>query len=140
MRYDIAINKILRDMIFLKKVEVLGGTQLRFFCYNKFACKVINSIIKDNSGKYNNKIFNVGVFNTNIIKLIDKILKVVKLKNIDLIHEKHTIDKRSYEVSLNTVKKMYKKINLENIVNKSIYETYLKIKNDKSPFDKKKLL
>ena len=31
MRYDIAINKILRDMIYLKKVEILGGTQLRFF-------------------------------------------------------------------------------------------------------------
>ena len=30
MRYDIAINKILRDMIFLKKIEILGGTQLRF--------------------------------------------------------------------------------------------------------------
>ena len=45
MRYDVAINKIIRDMIFLKKVEVLGGNQLRFFCYNKFACKIIDSII-----------------------------------------------------------------------------------------------
>ena len=47
MRYDIAINKILRDMIFLKKVEILGGTQLRFFCHNKFACETINKIIND---------------------------------------------------------------------------------------------
>jgi len=31
MRYDIAINKIIRDMIFLKKIEILGGTQIRFF-------------------------------------------------------------------------------------------------------------
>ena len=45
MRYDIAINKIIRDMIFLKKIEVLGGFQLRFFCYNEFACKIINQII-----------------------------------------------------------------------------------------------
>ena len=93
MRYDIAINKILRDMIFLKKVEVLGGTQLRFFCYNKFACKVIDSIVKETDKKYKNKTFNVGVFNTNIIKLVKK----------------------------------------------SIHETFLKIKKDKNPFDKKKI-
>ena len=139
MRYDIAINKILRDIIFLKKVEVLGGTQLRFFCYNKFACEVIELMISDTDEKYKNNIFNVGVFNTNIIKLIDKILKIIKLKNINLIHEKNTVDKRSYEVSLKSVKKMYKKINLENIVKKSIYDTFLKIKNDKKPFDKKKI-
>ena len=52
MRYDIAINKILRDMIFLKKIEILGGTQLRFFCFNKFACVVINKIIKKNSNNF----------------------------------------------------------------------------------------
>ena len=45
MRYDIAINKIIRDMIFLKKIEILGGSQLRFFCHNMFACEVIHRII-----------------------------------------------------------------------------------------------
>ncbi len=113
MRYDVAINKIIRDMVFLKKVEVLGGNQLRFFCYNKFACKIIDSIIKDSTNRYKNKILNVGVFNTNIIKLIDKILKIIKIKNINVVHEKNTIDKRSYEVSLKTVKKNVFKFKLK---------------------------
>ncbi len=139
MRYDVAINKIIRDMIFLKKVEVLGGNQLRFFCYNKFACKIIDLIIKDSTNRYKNKTLNIGVFNTNIIKLIDRILKIIKIKNINVVHEKHTIDKRSYEVSLKTVKKMFSNLNLKSLVKSSIYETYLKIKNDNKPFDRKKI-
>ena len=139
MRYDIAINKIIRDMIFLKKVEVLGGTQLRFFCYNKFACNVIQDLIKDNSNRYFNKTLNVGLFNTNILKLIDKILKVIKLKDLSIIHEKNTIDKRSYEVSLKTVKKIYHKLNFNKIVKNSFKETFNYIKKDKKPFDKNKV-
>ena len=54
-------------------------------------------------------------------------------------NEKNTIDKRSYEVSLKTVKKMFLNLNLNNLVKNSIYATYLKIKNDKKPFDRKKI-
>ena len=137
MRYDIAINKIIRDMIFLKKVEILGGEQLRFFCHNLFACKVINKIIKDD--KYNNKVFNVGNFNTNIIQLTKKILKLTKIKNVNVYHEKNTIDKRSYEVSISSSKKLLKNINLKKMSNISIVETFKKIKRDRNPFSKKKI-
>ena len=70
MRYDIAINKIIKDMVFLKKVEILGGTQLRFFCYNKFACNVITKIIEDSKLQTLNKVFNIGNFNTNIMFML----------------------------------------------------------------------
>ena len=139
MRYDIAINKILRDMIFLKKIEILGGTQLRFFCYNLFACEVIYKIINENNQKYLNKIYNVGNFNTNIIQLTKKILKITKIKNINIFHEKNTIDKRSYEVSTQSSKKIVPNQNLLNLTNKSIIETFKKIKNDKNPFANKKI-
>lgn len=139
MRYDIAINKIIRDMVFLNKVEVLGGMQLRFFCYNKFACNIIKEILTTKSNKYKNKVLNVGVFNTNIINLAKKILKLTKIKKIDLIHEKHNIDNRSYEVSTKTVKKNFWKLNLKKYVNKSILETFNKIKKDKTPFAKNKV-
>ena len=140
MRYDIAINKIIRDMVFLKKIEILGGTQLRFFCYNKFACMVINTIIKDNNKNTINKIFNIGNFNTNIINLTGKILKLTKFKNASVYHEKHTIDKRSYEVSTNSAKKFLDKgINFKKFTKKSILETFNKIKKDKKPFSKKKI-
>ena len=139
MRYDIAINKIIRDMIFLKKIEILGGTQLRFFCHNQFACDVISQIITDDKKQTINKIFNIGNFNTNIIQLTNKILKLTKIKNVSIHHEKNTIDKRSYEVSIKSAKKFQKKINLYKLTNDSILKTFNEIKKDKKPFAKHKV-
>jgi len=139
MRYDIAINKIIRDMIFLKKIEILGGTQLRFFCHNQFACSVINQIITENKKQTLNKIFNIGNFNTNIIELTKKILKITRIKNVNIHHEKNTIDKRSYEVSIKSARKFQKKTNLNKMTEHSILETFNKIKKDKNPFAKHKV-
>ena len=139
MRYDIAINKIIRDMIFLKKIEILGGTQLRFFCHNMFACKVIKQIIYDNKRLMFNKTLNIGNFNTNIIKLSKKILHLTKLKKVNLYHELHTIDKRSYEVSVSTSKNLNKNINFKKLTDDSIIDTFKKIKKDKKPFSKNKI-
>ena len=140
MRYDIAINKIIRDMIFLKKIEILGGTQIRFFCHNEFACRVINKIISENNSKTLNKVFNIGNFNTNIIKLSAKILKLTKFKGVSVFHETNTIDKRSYKVSTSSAKKFEKNNdNFDKMTNRSIIETFIKIKRDKKPFAKKKI-
>jgi len=139
MRYDIAINKILRDMIFLKKVEILGGTQLRFFCHNKFACETINKIINDKKKITLNKIYNVGNFNTNIINLSKKILKLTKVRNVSIFHETNTINKRSYEVSTKSSKKINNNINFSKFTDNSIIETFKNIKKDKKPFLKKKV-
>jgi nucleoside-diphosphate-sugar epimerase len=138
MRYDIAINKIIRDMVFNKKVEVLGGGQLRFFCYNKFACKIIEKVLKEKV-KFINKVLNIGIFNTNIINLTKKIINITKLKNINLVHEKYNIDNRSYEVSLTSVKKIFKNFNFEKYVKNSIIDTFKAIKKDRSPFNRKKV-
>ena len=139
MRYDIAINKIIRDMIFSKKIEILGGTQLRFFCHNQFACDVINQIITENKKQTINKIFNIGNFNTNIIQLTKKILKLTKIKNVHIHHEINTIDKRSYEVSIKSAKKFQNKINLNRLTNESILKTFHLIKKDQDPFSKRKV-
>ncbi len=139
MRYDIAINKIIRDMIFSKRIEILGGTQLRFFCHNQFACDVINQIIIENKKQTINKVFNIGNFNTNIIQLTKKILKLTKIKKVIVQHEKNTIDKRSYEVSIKSAKKFQNKINLGKLTNESILKTFHKIKKDQDPFAKQKV-
>ena len=139
MRYDIAINKIIRDMIFLKKIEILGGTQLRFFCHNMFACRVIKKIINDDKKLMFKKILNIGNFNTNIIKLSKKILQLTKIKKVNLYHEINTVDKRSYEVSVSTSKKLYKDINFKKLTDNSIIDTFKKIKKDKKPFSKNKI-
>ena len=140
MRYDIAINKIIRDMIFLKKIEILGGAQVRFFCHNEFACRVINKIISENNNKTLNKIFNIGNFNTNIIKLSAKILRLTKFKNVNVFHETNTVDKRSYKVSISSAKKFEKNNdNFNKMTNQSIIETFIRIKKDKKPFAKNKI-
>ena len=140
MRYDIAINKIIRDMLFLKKIEILGGTQVRFFCYNEFACSVISKILEENKKRTYNKVFNIGNFNTNIVQLTKTILKLTKYKNANVYHETHTIDKRSYKVSPQSAKKfLSKNINFKKLTNKSILETFNKIKKDKTPFAKNKV-
>ncbi len=139
MRYDIAINKIIRDMIFLKKIEILGGTQLRFFCYNMFACRVIKQIINDDKKITYNKILNIGNFNTNIIKLSKKILHLTKLKKVNVYHETNTIDKRSYEVSISSSKKLNSNLNFRQLTNDSIIDTFKKIKKDLKPFSKNKI-
>ena len=139
MRYDIAINKIIRDMIFLKKIEILGGTQLRFFCHNMFACRVIKKIINDDKKLMFKKILNIKNFNTNIIKLSKKILQLTKIKKVNLYHEINTVDKRSYEVSVSTSKKLYKDINFKKLTDNSIIDTFKKIKKDKKPFSKNKI-
>ena len=86
-----------------------------------------------------NKVFNIGNFNTNIIQLTNKILKLTKIKNINIHHEKNTIDKRSYEVSVKSSKKFQKQTNLNKLTNESILETFSKIKKDKNPFAKNKV-
>ena len=140
MRYDIGINKIIRDMIFNNKVEILGGEQLRFFCYNKFACKVIDNIINNSKKNTLNRTFNIGNFNTNIIDLTKKILNITKFKNANIYHEKHNIDKRSYKVSTKSAKKFITKNDLlSNLTNKSILDTFKKISKDKKPFLKNKI-
>ena len=139
MRYDIAINKIIRDMIFNNKIEILGGQQLRFFCYNKFACNFIEKILRSKNSYLNNRVINVGVHNTNIINLTKQILNITKFKKASLFHEKFNIDNRSYAVSLRSVKKLYKEINFKNYFRNSIKETFKSINKDKTPFDKKKV-
>ena len=68
-----------------------------------------------------------------------KILKITKVKNTTLVHEKHNIDNRSYEVSINTVKKLFKHLSFKKYVDDSILKTFTKIKNDKEPFKKNKV-
>ena len=140
MRYDIAINKIIRDMNFTKKIEILGGEQLRFFCFNQFACYIIKKIVTSHSKRSMNKVFNIGNFNTNIVDLTKKILKITRFKGANVYHEKHNIDKRSYEVSTKSAKKfLSSKENLDKLTVKSILETFKKIKKDRRPFYKNKI-
>ncbi len=136
MRYDIAINKIIRDAIFLKKVEVNGGQQFRFFCSNKLAAE---SIVKLIDSRLENNIFNVGNINLNLNTLVKYIASYIKVKDLQIISDKFNVDRRSYKVSKNKLEKNFENILKRYDFKKTVVETYKNIKKDKSPFDEKKV-
>ena len=136
MRYDIAINKIIRDAIFLKKVEVNGGLQFRFFCNNNLAAE---SIIKLIDKKLENHIFNVGNINLNLNTLVEYISKYIKVKDLQIISDKFNVDSRSYKVSKNKLDKYFGNILKGYDFKNTIIETYKYIKKDKLPFAENKV-
>ena len=136
MRYDIAINKIIRDAIFLKKVEVNGGLQFRFFCNNKLAAE---SIIKLMDEKLENHIFNVGNININLNTLVKYIAKYIKVKNLQIISDKFNVDSRSYKVSKDKLDKHFGNILKGYDFKKTVIDTYKNIKKDKFPFAENKI-
>ena len=68
-----------------------------------------------------------------------KILSLTKIKGVNVFHETNTIDKRSYEVSTKSSKKLIKNLNFSKFTNNSIIETFIKIKKDKFPFSDNKI-
>ena len=137
MRYDIAINKLIRDGYFLRKIEINGGDQYRFFCYNKLASDAIVEAV-DNK-KIIGQIFNLGNINFNLNNLTQKILKTMNIKDLQVIKDQFNVDKRSYKVSSLKFQRAtngkFKNLNFE----KTLTQTFKKIKIDKKPFDKNKV-
>ena len=138
MRYDIAINKLIRDACFGKTIEVLGGEQFRYFCFNETAAEIIEHSLIDKNKKFKNKTFNVGNFNIKIIDLAKKIHSYFGNK-VEFKHEKFNTDNRSYKVSTKTMKLFDKKYLTNKYINSAIYNTVKKIRSDKYPYDKNKV-
>ena len=138
MRYDIAINKLIRDACFEKTIEVLGGEQFRYFCYNETAAEVIEYTLLDKKRKFKNKILNIGNFNVKIINLAKKIHSYFG-KKVKFKHEKFNTDNRSYKVSTKTMNLINKKYLTNKYINNSINNTVKKIKSDKFPYAKNKV-
>lgn len=138
MRYDIAINKLVRDACFKKSIEVLGGDQFRYFCFNETAADVIINSLFDKKNFYFNQTFNIGNFNIKIIDLAKKIYQNFS-KNVNFKHEKFNLDNRSYKVSTFTMSKINKLYLSKRYIENAISETIKKIKKDKNPFDSKKI-
>ena len=137
MRYDIAINKIIRDGYFLKKIEINGGKQYRFFCFNKLAVEAIIEATKNKN--LLKQTYNLGNINFNIDDLTNRIIKKINIKGLQIIKDQFNVDKRSYKVSSNKFEKITKNKFGNLSFEKTIFETFKKIKNDKNPFDEKKI-
>ena len=134
MRYDIAINLILRNLIFQKKVNIFGGKQYRLFCFIDIATKSIQKIIS----KFNihqNKIYNIGNKNIRINGLISYLQKIRLVNNKIIINRYNEDDSRSYKVKISKFGLKYD----QNYFYKSINQTYKFIKKDKTPFSLKKI-
>lgn len=138
MRYDIAINKLIRDAYFGKSIEVLGGEQFRYFCFNETAAEVIENSLIDKKNKFKNKTLNIGNFNIKILDLAKKIYSYFDDK-VKFKHEKFNTDNRSYKVSTRTMNLINKKYLSKKYINYAISLTVKKIKRDKFPYDKNKV-
>lgn len=134
MRYDIAINVILRNIIFKNQVNINGGEQYRLFCYINVAIKTINKILL-NFHKYKHKTYNIGNKNIKINSLVNYLKKINIIKNNTKIFKNKTKDNRSYKVKFSNLTLS----NNKNYFRNSILDTFRFIKKDKKPFDKKKV-
>ncbi len=134
MRYDIAINLILRNLIFKKKVSIYGGKQYRLFCFIEIATRSIQKIISK-FNIYQNKTYNVGNKNIRIDNLINKLQKIKLISNKIKIIKYNKDDNRSYKVKISNFGLNYD----QNYFNKSIKKTYKFIKKDKTPFSFRKV-
>ena len=138
MRYDIAINKLIRDAYFGKSIEVLGGEQFRYFCFNETAAEVIENSLIYKKKEFRNKVLNIGNFNIKIIDLARKIYSYFDDK-VKFKHEKFNTDNRSYKVSTKTMNLINKKYLSKKYINYALSKTVKKIKGDKLPYDKNKV-
>ena len=77
--------------------------------------------------------------NFNINNLTQKIVNKINIKHLQVIKDQFNVDKRSYKVSSikfqRVTHKKFKNLNFE----KTVIETFKKIKNDKKPFDENKV-
>jgi nucleoside-diphosphate-sugar epimerase len=133
MRLDLTVN-ILTNFAYNKNyIRVLGGNQLRPNLHILDYCDAVLSLIKAPKEKIQNQIFNVGNENMSILKIADKVKKIVSKKrstnNIQIIKDISN-DKRSYHINSGKIFKTLKfkpKRNIE----EAIKELCMKFKQKK---------
>ena len=124
-RLDLSVNILTNHAVNNKKIIVLGGgEQKRPNLHVQDMCRAYEEIIKAKPDVINNQIFNVSFENKKIIQLAEIVKKNVQnffnLKNIEIEIKQETVDKRSYHVNSDKIKKVLNfntKFNIDNAVN-----------------------
>ncbi len=124
-RLDLSVNILTNHAVNNKKIIVLGGgEQKRPNLHVEDMCGAYEAVINASHDKINNEIFNVSFENKKIIQLAEIVKKNVKnffnFENIDIEIKSETVDKRSYHVNSDKIKKILNfntKNNIDDAVN-----------------------
>ena len=106
-RFDLSVNILTNFAINKGFIKVFGGDQLRPNLHVVDYSDAVELLIKSDSEKIKNEIFNVGYQNLSIYQIAKLVKKVVENqfseKNIEIIKEKSD-DNRSYHINSDKIK------------------------------------
>ena len=108
-RFDLSVNILTNFAINKGFIKVFGGDQLRPNLHVVDYSDAVELLIKSDSEKIKNEIFNVGYQNLSIYQIAKLVKKVVEnqfseKKNIEIIKE-NSDDNRSYHINSDKIKK-----------------------------------
>jgi len=129
MRFDLVINKMVRDAITNAKINIIGNNTWRPILDIEDACKTYDLIIKKDIPK---GIYNIFSYNITVNDIAQKIKNFFKTKNLDIIIEKNLKikEKRNYKASRKKISS-YLDFKFKSI-EQTILEIYLEIKKIKN--------
>lgn len=124
-RFDLVVNTMIGTSFFDGKIIVNGGEQWRPVVHIKDVVRVIHLAL--HAKKLKNKVYNVGSNDQNyrISQLGEKIAKL--LPEVDFVHNKNDLDKRSYLVDFSRLEKDFG-FKTEFTIADAILEIYAKFK------------
>lgn len=135
MRFDLVINKMLRDALFKKRIEVTGSNIWRPILDINDAAKIYDNFICNNISP---GIYNIHSYNISLGKLAKKIqIFVEKKTNSKVKIELQNIKElRSYRVSKIKLKKQIPNFKFANLED-TLHDLYKEVSKLQDPFNKK---
>jgi len=151
-RLDLSVNILTNFAINKGMIKVFGGNQLRPNLHIMDYCDAIDVLIKSESEKIKNQIFNIGYQNLSILEIANLVKKVVENKfpeksEVKIVRESSD-DNRSYHINSDKIKNLlnyspkrsienavedlceaFKKNLLKNSFNEDIYFNINRMKN-----------
>ena len=109
-RLDLSVNILTNFAVNKGKIKVFGGDQLRPNLHIMDYCDAVDVLIKSDSNKIKNQIFNIGYQNLSILEIAKVVKKVVEKIfpekgqiNIEIVPSD---DNRSYHINSDKIKKV----------------------------------
>ena len=108
---DLSVNILTNHAVNNNKITVLGGgEQKRPNLDVRDMCRAYKTVLDANDDKINNEIFNVSYDNKKIIELAKMVKsnteKFYNINNIEIEVKSETVDKRSYHVNSDKIKRV----------------------------------
>lgn len=107
-RLDLSVNILTNFAVNKKFIKVFGGDQLRPNLHIADYCSAVDLLISADENKVKDQIFNIGYQNLSIMKIAEKVKKVVEKEFPEIgdikIEKEKTDDIRSYHINSDKIK------------------------------------